>query len=97
VTKYFPAGNVTRCSKGLNLEATKFFCVVDGGESFKVKDAETGMIAVGPKCFQRDGARGRVAIGEKEFAQRFEAVWKIGQKFAATSPLLPRGEGCARR
>ncbi len=48
-----------------------------------MKDAEASVIAIGPKCFQRDGTRSRFAIGEKEFAQRFEAIRKIGEKFGS--------------
>jgi len=67
--------------RDLDFEAPKFLRVVDGTDAFKVKDAEASVIAIGPKCFQRDGTRGRFAIGEKELAERLEAIGKIGEKF----------------
>src|SRR5439155_16612220 len=67
--------------RDLDFEAPKFLRVVDGTDAFKVKDAEASVIAIGPKCFQRDRTRGRFAIGEKKLGKRFESFGEIGEKF----------------
>ena len=67
--------------RDLDFEPAKFFRVVDGTDAFKVKDAEASVIAIGPKCFQRDRTRGRFAIGEKKLGKRFESFGEIGEKF----------------
>ena len=82
--------------RDLDFEAAKFFRVVDGTDAFKVKDAEARVIAIGPKCFQRDGTRGRFAIGEKEFGKRFESFGKIGEKFGGYFAFVAAGAKDAR-
>ena len=80
--KVFPRGKRDALlERDLDFEAPQFFRVVDGTDAFKVKDAEASVIAIGPKCFQQDGTRGRFAIGEEEFAERLETIGKIGEKF----------------
>ena len=72
----------------LNFETAEFLGVVDRGDAFEMKNAETGMIAVDPKRLQLNRARSRLFISQKNFANFLQALGKIGEQFGRNFALV---------